>query len=347
MKHCEEHATELGEPLWYAWITNAIRCKGGREYIHEFSAKHPEYSKRKTDRKIAHALNDTGPMTHETIKGIGYDCDCPAKYRQPVTRATYINLSSEIEHIAGLKDMEEKASETKRILSYWRELDAVDRDLYRSMLKNKLKLSRESLVVNETGPEDGIDYCLELREILERLRIEGRDDVVRARAVFEWFQHHEKAPYFTDETEKHYIYTGKKLILMEEGHSDFEALLLNAADISTATPFGRITVQVMNASAHSSGRRIRKNTWLETDQEKLSIILNLKNESQELLKITPDGCTIIQNGDNPDHVFMLNTQWDKLRPITFIPMNDGELKKALVLSEDLIVKHTPCIDHEK
>jgi hypothetical protein len=61
MKHCEEMAANLSEPLWYAWITNAIHCQGGREYIHEYSSKDAQYSKRETNWKITHALRDSGP----------------------------------------------------------------------------------------------------------------------------------------------------------------------------------------------------------------------------------------------------------------------------------------------
>ena len=97
MKHCEEHSEDLAEPLWYAWITNAIRCTGGREYIHTHSQNYPQYSRQATDKKIAHALNDTGPMTHDAIAALGFTCNCPTKFKAPVTRATYIDIASEVE----------------------------------------------------------------------------------------------------------------------------------------------------------------------------------------------------------------------------------------------------------
>jgi hypothetical protein len=147
--------------------------------------------------------------------------------------------------------------------------------------------------------------------------------------------------------EHHYLFIDKKLILMDINCNDFSALLMAEADISTATQFGRVTVQVMQDTAHSNGRRIRKNAWLETDQERLAVYLNLKNENQQLLEITPDACTPIQNGDNADEVFMINTFEDKLKPLTFIPMTDLELKEALELSERLIINHIPCTDVEK
>ena len=64
MKYCEDNAATLSEPLWYAWITNAVRVKGGRDYVHEYSKLYPMYSRIETERKIAHALADTGPMKY-------------------------------------------------------------------------------------------------------------------------------------------------------------------------------------------------------------------------------------------------------------------------------------------
>ena len=90
MKYCEENAATLSEPLWYAWITNAIRCTGGREYIHEYGAKYPAYSRRETDKKIAHALRATGPMTHAAIEKLGFKCNCPERFKAPVSRSVIL-----------------------------------------------------------------------------------------------------------------------------------------------------------------------------------------------------------------------------------------------------------------
>jgi hypothetical protein len=218
--------------------------------------------------------------------------------------------------------------------------------MYRELMKKRLDLTNKSFAEEErTQVLDGDKN--NLKELLMEFSQRGADDVTKARTVYEWLLQKKDAQYYVDEEEHHYVFIGKKLILMDLNCNDFTALLLAEADISSATQFGRVTVQVMNDMAHSCGRRIRKNAWLETDQEKLSVYLNLKNENQQLLKITPQACTPIQNGNNPDNVFMINTFEDKLKPISFIPMNDLELKAALDLSEQVIINHIPCTDVEK
>jgi hypothetical protein len=52
---------------------------------------------------------------------------------------------------------------------------------------------------------------------------------------------------------------------MVESSADFAGLLLYHGNISLATQLGRVTVQVMNAMAQLEGKRIKKNTWLESD----------------------------------------------------------------------------------
>ncbi len=67
MRHWKENGDNLSEPDWYAGMTNAVRCRDGRRIVHKYSEPYPGYSKEETDRKIEHALKDTGPYTCETI----------------------------------------------------------------------------------------------------------------------------------------------------------------------------------------------------------------------------------------------------------------------------------------
>ena len=145
----------------------------------------------------------------------------------------------------------------------------------------------------------------------------------------------------------HYIYFDRKLIPLEPESSELQSLLLSHADVSVATQYGRVVIQVMNASAHSDGKRIQRNTWLETKRGKLEVFLNLKNGKNEILKITPDVCEVVQNGNVTDEVLMLDTLEDKLKPIEFIGQDDNALKSALEKCESLIPKHIPCVEHEQ
>ncbi len=75
IKHCNNYAKVLPEPLWHAMISNLLPFDGGREKIHELSAPYPGYSERETSRKIHNVIKSgTGPMTCVTIHERGFKC---------------------------------------------------------------------------------------------------------------------------------------------------------------------------------------------------------------------------------------------------------------------------------
>lgn len=78
LRHCRDDASDLLEPEWYLMVCLLAAQYGGPALIHELSRPYPGYSRKETDEKITHALNDSpGPPTCEAIKKI-WDCvmDC-------------------------------------------------------------------------------------------------------------------------------------------------------------------------------------------------------------------------------------------------------------------------------
>jgi hypothetical protein len=77
LKHCNCDRATLSEPEWYAMVSILARETGGPNLIHSLSRGYPKYSPGETNKKIIHALNDTGPATCERIKTLwncGKDC---------------------------------------------------------------------------------------------------------------------------------------------------------------------------------------------------------------------------------------------------------------------------------
>ena len=81
LTHCDRDRMSLSEPEWYAMISILARETGGPQLIHSLSKGYPKYSLQETDKKILHAINDTGPATCERIKRELFDCgkDCGVK----------------------------------------------------------------------------------------------------------------------------------------------------------------------------------------------------------------------------------------------------------------------------
>jgi hypothetical protein len=113
--HCKDNAAELPEPLWYAMISNLCRFDGGRDIIHEYSMPYPNYSQSETDKKIDHAIKDTGPHTCQWIRDNGFDCPWLGKceVKSPAGLA-YIMAESEPTRI-DLHQIEDGAFEGKYV----------------------------------------------------------------------------------------------------------------------------------------------------------------------------------------------------------------------------------------
>ena len=84
LKHCNCDRATLSEPEWYAMISILAREPGGPNLIHGLSRGYPGYSPQETDRKILHALNDSGPATCERIKNL-WNCGKDCGVKSPVS----------------------------------------------------------------------------------------------------------------------------------------------------------------------------------------------------------------------------------------------------------------------
>ena len=53
-----ENPADCPEPLWYAGISVAVRCKDAAQAIHLMSEGHPNYSAEETERKAAQSMRE-------------------------------------------------------------------------------------------------------------------------------------------------------------------------------------------------------------------------------------------------------------------------------------------------
>jgi uncharacterized protein (DUF927 family) len=68
---------DLSEPHWQAMISNACRFETGEDWVHAASEHHPEYDEHLTDKKIAHAISGSDPITCQRIRDLGFK-GCPS-----------------------------------------------------------------------------------------------------------------------------------------------------------------------------------------------------------------------------------------------------------------------------
>ena len=58
IKYIVENVADCSEPLWYAGLSVAVRCKDGGQAIHLMSEGHPDYDPTDTERKAAQSLRE-------------------------------------------------------------------------------------------------------------------------------------------------------------------------------------------------------------------------------------------------------------------------------------------------
>lgn len=82
LAHCHADAAHLGENEWYWMLSILARCDGGTQLAHQWSAPYPAYNTLRTDEKLAHALEASGPITCATIETLSTHCaSCPQRGR--------------------------------------------------------------------------------------------------------------------------------------------------------------------------------------------------------------------------------------------------------------------------
>jgi len=167
LQHCKEDAANLPEPHWYMMICILAREFQGPSIIHSLSKPYSNYSKKETDAKISHALNDQpGPVTCKTIKSI-WDCGkncgvvCPVhllnkqKKYQPVSNYSKYNLII-------------KAGNLPQEVDFCQDIMRKEQDIYerggelfrpvfvKDFRDNKIKRNSSNLILQKVTP----DYLL-------------------------------------------------------------------------------------------------------------------------------------------------------------------------------------------
>jgi AAA domain/RepB DNA-primase from phage plasmid len=115
LQRWERDAATLPEPEWYAGQSILGRLSGGVDYIHTVSSRYPGYSRKETDAKILHALNDAGPRTCAAIKAL-WDCGRDCGVKSPAVLAVKEPMERTAEKEPEIVVLEEMETESARDL---------------------------------------------------------------------------------------------------------------------------------------------------------------------------------------------------------------------------------------
>lgn len=340
MAYCEDNAATLSEPLWYAWITNAMRVKGGREYVHEWSAKYPKYSKIETERKIAHALADTGPMTYESIINAGWKGTPPADAKTPVSLAYKIDIDAEVSRMKQVSDNALRTSEIEKFIQSLTKVSPLERDRARTLLKSDLGVSFPAFdgTVRRLALKD-VDPNESLPEAIDRMKKMHESAERRGEYAYSWMTKSE-VQFFKDHQHTTYALFDKRLEEVSGDNQLFREFFYSRTGVSLASPDGRVYVDVLRNLALKNGQLIEPATWIYTDTANHKVYFNLNVPERELVQIGPDEIKVVDQANNEQSVVLQDSA--KIKPIKFIQLTDQEYKSSLIKEKFLLVDTLAC-----
>lgn len=166
---------------------------------------------------------------------------------------------------------------------------------------------------------------------------------VISRYVFEWFKRHGAVLLRTSAGDVFMYFRGKAYRVTARD-KDFIALLHDVVKVSVTGKEIKILISTFANLAYSHSKESDMFSWLHTDFNELAIYVNLNNPEDQIARMTPGNVEILQNGNNPYGIFLVNSK--KIAPIHYVP--GVGIHECMSRFDSLITRHLTCapIDRE-
>jgi len=164
--------------------------------------------------------------------------------------------------------------------------------------------------------------------------------------VYRWFKNN-GAIFFHDTDQNRYMYFEGRVFSMKPDKNSnpaYLSMLYKHTQIPiTTSPTGRVFHECFDSIAYNDGDMKDPHYWLYTDRAHHTVFFNLNNDENEIVKITPDGITLIRNGINDDNIVFHRSP--TMRPVEYLP--DVDVSAAEQLFKKLIFDNLACPVEER
>jgi len=164
--------------------------------------------------------------------------------------------------------------------------------------------------------------------------------------VYRWFKNN-GAIFFHDTEQNRYVYFEGRVFSMKPDKNTnpaYLSMLYKHTQIPiTTSPTGRVFHECFDSIAYNDGDMKEPHYWLYTDRARHTVFFNLNNAENEIVKITPDGISIIHNGINDDNLVFHHSP--TMRPVEYLP--DVNIDAAEQLFKSLIFDNLACPPEER
>ncbi len=127
--------------------------------------------------------------------------------------------------------------------------------------------------------------------------------------IFKWLEKHgamfyknELGTVFCFVSKNTYELNGRNKVELEK----YEKLLLSLSGLIFSNVAEKKAIKTILFMAMNKATEVKNRSWIHSDIDHIAIYYNLNNNKSEIIKITPDGVEVIQNGVNQDKVLLEN-----------------------------------------
>jgi len=161
---------------------------------------------------------------------------------------------------------------------------------------------------------------------------------LKGEATYEWFIDHGGRFYRDADDIIYLFYDGMQYVM--DGNQKYSSLIYKLTKTAASATDGRILRECLKNRAYDEAEKIDFLNWIYTDKINSEIYLNLNNSSRQIIKITPNGNEVLENGNNPKKIMLKDSQ--KIKPIEYTHLSKQQEKKALELLKELFFNNLAC-----
>ncbi len=167
------------------------------------------------------------------------------------------------------------------------------------------------------------------------------DYSVAADAAYGWLRE-DGAQFFRTRSGEPYMSYDRRMFWLNSSDrhrtGEYEALLHNKARLLQTSVLGRAVKEGIRHACVTHGQPLDQVSSFRADIDAPSVYVCLHNDENEIVTITSAGVTVVQNGANPDRIFL--TPSPKIEPISYIPdIKTAEVKQII---QDHFIRSLAC-----
>ena len=246
-----------------------------------------------------------------------------------------------IEQTRLLKAVQDRFGKTELPLTVLREhVKGVQRNV-REQGKHNAREERVRAKRSSMAPSGSCLAAVETSLIETELALGAPDYAAAAEAAFAWFREH-GAMFFRTSEGRPFLCFDNDLYWMDSNdrgrRRKYAALMLPHTGMLQTTNGGRSFFDAIASLAVIHGQERDHLSWLHTDIMNQTVWFNLNNKEHEIVRISPEGVTVMKNGSNPDQVILGYS--NKMDALHFLV--DADLAEADKAISGLLADNFSC-----